>query len=142
MEILLVEDDGAHADLTRRAFADVDPAHRVHVVRDGLEALAFLRREGPHAKAPRPDLILLDLDLPGKHGREVLAEVKQDQQLRSIPVVVLSSSEADADLAGAYDLHANCYLVKPMELGRFTSMVRSLDAFWLKTVTLPVFPVG
>jgi CheY-like chemotaxis protein len=110
------------------------------VARDGVEALAFLRREGPYAKAARPDLILLDLNLPRKDGREVLAEIKDDTSLRRIPVVVLTTSRAEEDILRTYDLHANCYISKPVDLEQFISVVRSIDDFWLSVVRLPPKP--
>lgn len=137
VEILLVEDNDADARLTREALKDSKVANTLSRVRDGEEAVAFLRREGPYACAPTPDLILLDLNLPRKNGREVLQEIKADEELKSIPVVVLSvSSDAD-DVLKAYGLHANCYITKPINLGQFLRVVRSVEDFWLSVVRLP-----
>jgi chemotaxis family two-component system response regulator Rcp1 len=111
--------------------------NNLSVVRDGEEALAFLRREGQHASAQRPDLILLDLNLPRKDGREVLSEIKRDEELRSIPVVVLTTSSAEADILKSYALHANCYITKPVDLEQFVNVVKSIDDFWLTVVRLP-----
>lgn len=138
--VLLVEDDAADADLTREALAESPLASELHVVMDGLEALAFLRRAGTHAQAPTPDLILLDLNMPGLGGRAVLAEVKQDPTLRQIPVVVLSSSAAPGDVATAYALSANCYVTKPVGLDPFLSTIRSIERFWLGISTPPPRP--
>ncbi len=137
IEILLVEDSPADVDLTREALEDAKVSNNLHVVADGVEALAFLRREGPYAEAPRPDLILLDLNLPKKDGREVLAEIKADPALRRIPVVVLTTSEAEQDIVRSYDLHANCYITKPVDLDAFIEVVRSIEGFWLAIVRLP-----
>jgi CheY-like chemotaxis protein len=112
-------------------------ANEVSVVHDGVEAIEFLRRQGPYAKAPRPDLILLDLNLPRKDGREVLAEIKPDPELGRIPVVVLTSSKAEADIVRAYDLHANCYVTKPVDFGGLMEVIKSVDEFWLSVVRLP-----
>ena len=111
--------------------------NNLHHARDGVEALAFLKREGEFAKAPMPDLVLLDLNLPRKDGREVLAEMKQDPRLRAIPVVVLTTSEAENDIVRSYELHANCYITKPVGLEQFISIVREIESFWLAVVTLP-----
>jgi len=137
IEILLVEDNAADVDLTKEFFKDLKVLNHLHVVTDGDVGLAFLRRQGAHADAPRPDLILLDLNLPGTDGREVLAEVKQDPELRRIPVVILTSSEEEADIVKSYDLHANCYITKPVDLGQFALVVKSIDEFWLTVVKLP-----
>ncbi|MBX5493058.1 MAG: response regulator [Chloroflexi bacterium] len=137
IEILLVEDSPADVDLTREALEDAKVSNNLHVVADGVEALAFLRREGPYVEAPRPDLILLDLNLPKKDGREVLAEIKADPALRRIPVVVLTTSEAEQDIVRSYDLHANCYITKPVDLDAFIEVVRSIEGFWLAIVRLP-----
>jgi two-component system, chemotaxis family, response regulator Rcp1 len=112
-------------------------ANTLHVVEDGVEALAFLRREGQHAGVPRPDLILLDLNLPRKDGREVLAEIKQDADLKRLPVVILTSSAAEQDVLQAYNLHANCYITKPVDLDQFMKVVKSIEGFWLVVVKLP-----
>lgn len=135
-DILIVEDNPGDVDLAREALRDADGSTRLHVAPDGVEALAFLAQEGRHAKAPRPDLILLDLNLPRKDGREVLAEIKKHPDLRRIPVVVLTSSQADRDVVQSYDLHANCYLTKPVDLDRFLETVKSVKEFWLGTVRL------
>ena len=137
IEILLVEDNPGDVRLTIEALKEGKVRNRLSVARDGVEALAFLRREGPHAKASRPDLILLDLNLPKKDGREVLAEIKEDSRLRRIPVVVLTTSKAEEDILRTYDLHANCYITKPVDLEQFISVVRSIDDFWLSVVRLP-----
>jgi len=137
IEILLVEDNPGDVRLTIEALKEGKVRNRLSVARDGVEALAFLRREGPHATAARPDLILLDLNLPRKDGREVLAEIKDDAQLRRIPVVVLTTSKAEEDILRTYDLHANCYINKPVDLEQFISVVRSIDDFWLSVVRLP-----
>jgi two-component system, chemotaxis family, response regulator Rcp1 len=140
IEILLVEDSPADVDLTREALEDAKVRNNLHVASDGVEALAFLRREGPYANAPRPDLILLDLNLPKKDGREVLAEIKADPIQRRIPVVVLTTSEAEQDILRSYDLHANCYITKPVDLEQFVTVVRSIEDFWLAIVKLPTEP--
>jgi len=137
IEILLVEDSPSDVDLTREALDDTKVHNNLSVVGDGVEALAFLRREGPYADAPHPDLILLDLNLPKKDGREVLAEIKSDSELRRIPVVVLTTSEAEQDIVESYNLHANCYVKKPVDLDAFIQVVRSIDNFWLAIVKLP-----
>lgn len=137
IEILLVEDSLADVRLTEEAFRDAKVLNRMSVVTDGAEAMQFLRREGPHAEAPRPDLILLDLNLPRKDGREVLKEIKDDPNLRRIPVVVLTTSRAEEDVLKAYNLHANCYITKPVDFTQFISVVRSIEGFWLSVVKLP-----
>lgn len=137
IEILLVEDNPGDVRLTIEALKEGKVRNNLSVARDGVEALAFLRREGPHAKASRPDLILLDLNLPKKDGREVLEEIKKDAVLRRIPVVVLTTSKAEEDILRTYDLHANCYINKPVDLEQFISVVRSIDDFWLSVVRLP-----
>ena len=137
IEILLVEDNEADVRLTQEALTDAKVRNRMSVATDGDEALMFLRRLGRHADAPRPDLILLDLNLPRKNGREVLAEIKQDSDLKRIPVVVLTTSRAEEDVIRSYDLHANCYITKPVDLDQFLSVVRSIEHFWLTIVTLP-----
>ena len=137
IEILLVEDNPGDVRLTIEALKEGKVSNNLSVARDGVEALAFLRREGSHAKAARPDLILLDLNLPKKDGREVLAEIKDDSSLRRIPVVVLTTSKAEEDILRTYDLHANCYITKPVDLEQFISVVRSIDDFWLSVVRLP-----
>jgi CheY-like chemotaxis protein len=137
VEILLVEDSLADVRLTEEAFRDAKVLNRMSVVTDGAEAMQFLRREGPHADAPRPDLILLDLNLPRKDGREVLKEIKDDPNLRRIPVVVLTTSRAEEDVLKAYNLHANCYITKPVDFTQFILVVRSIEGFWLSVVKLP-----
>ncbi|OGV73191.1 MAG: response regulator [Lentisphaerae bacterium RIFOXYB12_FULL_65_16] len=137
IEILLIEDSPADVRLTREALREEKLYNNLHVVTDGEEALAFLRREGKHARAPRPDLILLDLNLPRKSGREVLEEIKQDEELRCIPVVVLTISAAEKDIVSAYNLHANCYITKPIDLEQFSKVVKSIREFWLTIVKLP-----
>ncbi len=137
IDILLVEDNPADVRLTREALKEAKVVNELHVVKDGVAALKFLQRQNSYANAPRPDLILLDLNLPKKDGREVLAEVKQDDQLKSIPVVVLTTSRADEDIVRSYHLHANAYVTKPVDLAQFLKVVRSLEEFWLAVVTLP-----
>lgn len=137
VEILLVEDNAADVRLTIEALKEGKVRNRLSVARDGVEALAFLRREGEHAGAPRPDLILLDLNLPRMDGRELLAVIKEDPTLRRIPVVVLTTSKAEEDILRTYDLHANCYVTKPVDLDRFIEVVKSIDDFWLTIVRLP-----
>ncbi len=137
IEILLVEDNPGDVRLTREAFKEAKVRNNLHAVGDGVEAMEFLRREGEHASAPRPDLILLDLNLPRKDGREVLAEVKEDPELRRIPVVILTTSKAEEDIARTYDLHANCYIAKPVDFDRFIDVVKKIEGFWLTVVKLP-----
>jgi two-component system, chemotaxis family, response regulator Rcp1 len=137
VEILLVEDNPGDVRLTREALKEGKVRNNLHVAQDGVEALAFLRREGRHAGAVRPDLILLDLNLPRKDGREVLEEIKADPQLRPIPVVILTSSQAEQDIVRAYDLHANCYVSKPVDLDQFITVVKSIEDFWFAIVKLP-----
>ena len=137
-EVLLVEDNPGDSRLTLEAIRDCDVPSNLTVVRDGAEALAYLRREGRYAAADRPALILLDLNLPGKDGREVLAEIKGDADLKRIPVVVLTRSQSEEDIAAAYGLHANCYIPKPADMGQLLEVVRSIEDFWLTKVRLPV----
>ena len=137
-EILLIEDNPGDVRLIREAFADGKVANRLHVVTDGQEALDFLRREGKYADAPKIDLILLDLNLPKRDGREVLAEIKADEELRQIPVVILTASKVEEDILRAYDLKANCYLVKPTRLQDFFKVVKCLEEFWFAIVKLPM----
>jgi chemotaxis family two-component system response regulator Rcp1 len=137
IEILLVEDNPGDVRLAVEALRDGKVANRLHIVEDGVEAMSFLRREGRYADVPRPDLILLDLNLPRKDGREVLAEIKQDAHLKRIPVVILTSSAAEQDVVQAYNLYANCYIVKPIDLDQFLKVVRSIEDFWLIVATLP-----
>ena len=135
--VLLVEDSPGDVRLTREAFKDAKVHINLHVAPDGIEAMAFLRHEGAHANAPRPDLILLDLNLPKKDGREVLAEIKESPALKSIPVVILTTSASEADILRSYRLHANCYIAKPVDLDGFLKVVKSIDGFWLSVVKLP-----
>jgi len=137
MEILLVEDNPGDARLAAEAFKEGRVRTRLHVVQDGIEAMSFLRRQGPYEVAPRPDLVLLDLNLPRKDGREVLAEIKQDSGLRRIPVIVLTTSQAESDVTRSYDLHANCYIVKPVDFDRFIDVVKGIEDFWCSLVKLP-----
>ena len=137
VEILLVEDNAGDVRLTKEALKEGKVYNNLHWAKDGVEALEFLRREGKHAKAPRPDIILLDLNLPKKDGREVLSEIKSDDQLKHIPVVILTTSKAEQDVLRSYKLHANCYITKPVDLGKFIVVVQSIDRFWLTVVTLP-----
>jgi chemotaxis family two-component system response regulator Rcp1 len=137
MEVLLVEDSPGDVRLTQEAFRDANTSIRLHVAPDGVEAMAFLRREGIHADAPRPDIILLDLNLPKMDGREVLAHIKEDASLKTIPTVILTTSESEADIVKSYQLHANCYLSKPVQLDSFEGLVKSINGFWLTDVKLP-----
>ena len=140
IEILLVEDSPSDTDLTVEALGSGKVANRLSIVEDGVLAMEFLRRQGRYANAPRPDLILLDLNLPRKDGREVLAEVKADATLRNIPIVVLTTSQAEQDVLRAYSLHANCYVTKPVEFGQFIEVIRGIEDFWLTIVKLPEAP--
>jgi chemotaxis family two-component system response regulator Rcp1 len=137
IEVLLVEDSPGDVRLTREAFKDAKVHINMHVASDGAKAMAFLKREGEYASAPRPDLVLLDLNLPKKDGREVLAEIKEDPTLKTIPVVVLTTSASEADVLRSYQLHANCYITKPVGLEGFLTVVKSIDSFWLSVVRLP-----
>ncbi len=137
IEILMIEDNPGDVRLTQEALKENKMYNRLHVVRDGVEAMAFLRQEGRYADAPRPDLILLDLNLPKKDGREVLAEIKADEDLKRIPVVILTSSQAEEDVLRTYNLHANCYVTKPVDLDQFIRVVKSIEEFWLTIVKLP-----
>ena len=137
IEILLVEDNPGDADLAREALENGKLANNLHVLDDGEKAMAFLRREGAYGAAPRPDLVLLDLNLPKKDGREVLAEIKADPNLKRIPVVILTTSKAEEDVLRSYNLHANCYVTKPIDLGQFLKVVKSIEDFWLTIVALP-----
>ena len=136
-EFLLIEDNPGDVRLTREALMESKLRNNLNVVSDGIEALAFLRRQGQYSEAPRPDVILLDLNLPKKDGREVLAEIKSDPDLKRIPVVIISSSEAEADILKSYDLHVNCYVTKPVNLDQFIKVVQSIESFWLTIVKLP-----
>ncbi len=137
VEILLVEDNPGDERLTREALKEGKVYNNLHWVKDGVEAMEFLRRTGRYAEAPRPDIILLDLNLPKKDGREVLQEIKTDTDLKRIPVVVLTTSKAEEDVLRTYNLHANCYVTKPVDLEKFIVVVKSIDVFWLTVVTLP-----
>lgn len=137
IEILMVEDSPSDALITQEALSFAKLINGLHIVEDGVEALAFLRKQGKYASAPRPDLVLLDLNLPRKSGKEVLAEIKGDEELKTIPVVILTSSKAEADVLKAYGLHANCYVVKPVDFSTFEEVVRSISHFWFSVVTLP-----
>ncbi len=137
IEILLVEDNPADARLTVEAFKEGKVLNTLTVVGDGMEAMSYLRREGGYAEAPRPDIILLDLNLPRKDGREVLAELKEDPDLRRIPVITLTTSRAEQDIITIYNLHGNCYVTKPVDLDRFIEVVRTIEDFWLTIVKLP-----
>ena len=137
-EFLLVEDNPGDVRLTREALRESKVKNNLHVVSNGVDAIAFLRRQGPYADAPRPDIILLDLNLPKMDGREVLAEIKADPVLRRIPVVVITSSEAEQDILRSYDLHVNCYVTKPVDLEQFMKVVQSVETFWLTIVKLPI----
>ena len=137
VDILLIEDNEGDVRLAREALKDSKVLNNLFVVEDGVEAMEFLRKQGKHADAPRPDLILLDLNLPKKSGREVLAEVKSDVSLRRIPVVVLTVSRDEADVLKAYDLHANCYVTKPLDFGQFATITKSIEDFWFTIVKLP-----
>jgi len=137
VEILLVEDNPGDVRLAREGLSECKIRNNLHVVDDGVKAMAFLRRQDEYAKAPRPDIVLLDLNLPRKDGREVLREVKEDEKLRTIPVVVLTTSKAEEDILKSYSLHANCYVTKPMGLEQFLDVVRSIEDFWFTIVKLP-----
>jgi two-component system, chemotaxis family, response regulator Rcp1 len=137
IDILLVEDNPGDVRLTREALSDAKVLNRLTVAVDGLEALAALRRQGRFANAPRPDIILLDLNLPRKDGRAVLAEIKKDPDLRRIPVIVLTTSRAEEDVLRTYDLHANCYIPKPLDLEQFITVVKSIEDFWFTVAKLP-----
>lgn len=138
IEILLVEDNPGDVRLTQEALKENKVRNTMNVVEDGLEAIAFLRQEGNYSNAPRPDLILLDLNLPRKDGREVLAEIKNDPDLKRIPVVVLTTSKAEEDIIKMYDNYANCYITKPVDLDEFISIIKSIENFWVNIVKLPV----
>lgn len=137
VEILLVEDNPGDVRLTQEALKEGKVLNKLHVTRDGVEAMEFLRQKGRYAKAPRPVLVLLDLNLPKKDGREVLAEIKADKDLKRIPVVVLTVSQAEEDILKSYNLSANCYITKPVDLEQFIRAVKSVEDFWLAIVTLP-----
>jgi two-component system, chemotaxis family, response regulator Rcp1 len=137
IEVLLVEDSPGDVRLTKEAFRVANDSIRIHVATDGVEAMAFLRREGRYSDVPRPDMILLDLNLPKMDGREVLAHIKEDDSLKLIPTVILTTSEAEADIVNSYELQANCYLNKPVQLDAFELVVKRINEFWLDTVRLP-----
>jgi CheY-like chemotaxis protein len=137
VEILLVEDNPGDARLAKEALKDAKVRNNLHWVEDGVEAMTFLHRQGKYADSPRPDVILLDLNLPKKDGREVLAEIKGDGDLRRIPVVILTVSDAEEDIIKTYNLHASCYIRKPLDLDRFIEVVKSINEFWLTIVRLP-----
>jgi len=138
MEILLVEDSPGDVRLTQEAFREANGSIYLHVASDGVEAMAFLRKEGAYVDAPRPDLILLDLNLPRMDGREVLVHIKEDDSLKAIPTVILTTSKAEVDIAKSYQLQANCYLCKPVQFDAFESLVKSINDFWLTRVELPL----
>jgi len=140
IQVLLVEDSAGDVRLTREAFRSANPGIQLHVAADGVEAMAFLRQEGSQAAAPRPDLILLDLNLPRMDGREVLAQIKADDSLKLIPTVILTTSDSEADIVKSYELQANCYLSKPVQLDEFERLVKSINDFWLTAVKLPQQP--
>jgi CheY-like chemotaxis protein len=137
IEVLLVEDDPGDVLMTKEAFEDYKLSNRLHVVTDGVEAMEFVRRTGEHTDAPRPDLVLLDLNLPRMDGREVLQAIKSDPELASIPVVILTTSEAEEDVLRSYSLHANAYVTKPVDFDRFIQVVRQIDEFFITVVRLP-----
>jgi len=137
INILLVEDNPGDARLTMEALRDAKVRNDLRVVADGVEAMAFLRRENGYGDAPRPDLILLDLNLPRKDGRQVLEEIKQDEELQRIPVAILTTSQAEKDILTSYNLHANCYIIKPVDLDEFIRVVKGVEEFWLSIVKLP-----
>ena len=137
IEVLLIEDSPTDILMTQEALEEGRLLNQLHVVEDGAAALAFLRRQGQYATSPRPDLILLDLNLPRKSGQEVLAELKADEELKSIPVVILTTSKAEEDVVKSYGLHANCYITKPVDFEQFINVVRSIENFWLCLVRLP-----
>jgi CheY-like chemotaxis protein len=137
IEILLVEDNPGDVRLTREALKEAKVRNNLSVAGDGVEAMAFLRREGIYSTAPRPDIVLLDLNLPRKDGRQVLAETKADADLRRIPVVILTTSKAEEDILKTYDLHANCFITKPVDFEQFIKVVQSIESFWLTIVRLP-----
>ena len=137
LDVLLVEDNPGDVRLTQEALNNVNHSVQLHVANDGIEAMAFLRKEGVHVNAPRPDLILLDLNMPKMDGRRVLAQIKEDQNLKTIPTVILTTSAADADIAKSYELQANCYLSKPVQLDAFEVLVKSVNDFWLTKARLP-----
>jgi two-component system, chemotaxis family, response regulator Rcp1 len=142
LEVLLVEDSPGDVRLTQEVFRDTNSSIRLHVAADGVEAMAFLRNEGAHADVHRPDIILLDLNLPKMDGQEVLAHIKEDENLKTIPIVILTTSAAEADILKSYQLRANCYLSKPVQLDEFERLVKSINSFWLTDVKLPAQSPG
>ena len=136
-DVLLVEDNPSDVYLTQVAFKRSSAETQIHVVEDGIQAMAFLRQEGPYASAPRPDLVLLDLNLPRKHGHKVLREIKEDPDLKGIPVIILTTSTAEADINLCYEDHANCYIAKPVDFDQFEKVVREIETFWFQCVKLP-----
>jgi CheY-like chemotaxis protein len=139
IEILLVEDNPGDARLTREALRDSKMRNNIHVVDDGVKAMQYLTRQPPYENATRPDIILLDLNLPRRDGREVLADIKSDDELRRIPVVILTTSDDEEDVLRSYDLHANCYITKPVDFNRFITIVKSIESFWFSIVKLPTY---
>ncbi len=137
LEVLLVEDSPGDVRLTKEAFEAANMTVHLNVASDGVEAMAFLRREGVYANAPRPDLTLLDLNMPRMDGRQVLAEIKKDDKLKTLPIVILTTSDSEGDIVKSYELHANCYLCKPVQLTAFESLVKSINDFWLTRAKLP-----
>lgn len=137
LEVLLVEDSPGDVRLTQEAFRNANATVHLHIASDGVEAMAFLKHEGAYANAPRPDLTLLDLNMPRMDGREVLALIKGDESLKTIPTVILTTSEAEEDIGGSYQLHANCYFSKPVQLDAFEDLVKTINNFWLATAKLP-----
>lgn len=137
VEILLVEDNAGDVRLAREGLRECKLLNNLSVAEDGVKAMAFLRREGEHAHAPRPDLIMLDLNLPRKDGREVLKEIKEDENLKRIPVVILTTSKAEEDIVKSYSLHANCYVTKPLAIEQFIEVVQAIETFWFTIVELP-----
>ena len=137
IQILMIEDSADDIEFTVEAFREAKFRINLNVVQDGVEAMAFLRKEGKYADTPRPDLILLDLKLPKKNGREVLAEIREDEKLTRLPVVILTSSHAEEDVLKSYELHANCYITKPLDLAGFTTVVKAIEDFWFTVVRLP-----
>ena len=137
IEILLVEDNPGDVRLTKEALKEGKIINNLHLAKDGIEAISFLRRKGEYVNAVRPDLILLDLNLPKKDGREVLMEIKEDEELRRIPVVVLTTSRSEEDIIRTYDYHANCYITKPVDFDQFIKVIKSIEDFWLSVVKLP-----
>ena len=137
IQILMVEDNPGDVFLTSEAFKSAKVSNELHVARDGIEAMDFLKRRGKFGSAPRPDMVLLDLNLPGRDGRQVLSEIRADPELTDLPVVVLTSSKAEVDVVKAYQLHANCYIVKPVDFESLMQIVASIESFWLTVVRLP-----